>query len=139
MSPGASACLSIHLTVRELLFRNSVSTFPTLLSPCSSAQIRVSETPPRPTVSPFPITLAPSTGEPWTAVLLAHHHRHLVLCGPRSLLNSCVCLGRWGRQTPLLPSLVSLMLGIEPRTLSLLSSHLTIELYPSTYESIFKK
>lgn len=31
------------------------------------------------------------------------------------------------------------MLGIDPRTLSLLSSHLTIELYRSTYESILKK
>lgn len=134
MSPGASACLSIHLTGRELLFRNSVSTFPTPLSPCSSAQIRVSETPPRPTVSPFPITLAPSTGggldrsapspPPQTPCTLWAPLFALLMCVP----------GKVGEA-----NLVSLMLGIDPRTLSLLSSHLTIELYPSTCESILKK
>lgn len=71
MSPGASACLSILLTGRELLLYNSVSTFPTQPSPCSSAQIRVSATLPQPTVSPFPVSLALPTGgggKRWTAL-----------------------------------------------------------------------
>lgn len=127
MSPGASACLSILLTGEELLFYNSVSTFPTQPSPCSSAQIRVSETPPRPTVSPFPISLALPTGgaldrsapspPPQTPCTLWAQLFALLMCVP----------GEGGGGKP--PSC---------RPLSLLSSHLTVELYPSAYESILK-